>query len=189
MPRWDPDARERLIAAALQLFAERGYDHTTVSEVAERAGLAKSTFFRYFPDKRDALTAGQETLSRLLVEGIAQAPDGATPLAAIGGGLTLAASAMTPFTHELGPGLLAVIAANVELQERDALKHVGMTAAMAGALRQRGVGEPAATLAAELGGLAFKEAYATWIGADGLDLGELARAALDRLHAAAATLD
>ncbi len=77
MPRWEPDGRERLVLAALQLFSERGYDETTVAEIAERAGLTKSTFFRHFPDKRDVLSAGQETLSRLLVEGIDSAPPGA----------------------------------------------------------------------------------------------------------------
>lgn len=52
MPRWEPDARERLVVAALQLFSEQGYDETTVAVIADRAGLTKSTFPRHFPDKR-----------------------------------------------------------------------------------------------------------------------------------------
>jgi AcrR family transcriptional regulator len=64
MPRWEPDARERLVVAGLQLFSEQGYDETTVAVIADRAGLTKSTFHRHFPDKRDVLAAGQETLSR-----------------------------------------------------------------------------------------------------------------------------
>jgi AcrR family transcriptional regulator len=64
MPRWEPDARERLAVAAPQLFSEQGYDETTVAVIADRAGLAKSTFPRHFPDKRDVLAAGPETLSR-----------------------------------------------------------------------------------------------------------------------------
>jgi len=44
MPRWEPDARERLVVAALQLFSEQGYDETTVAVIADRAGLTKSTF-------------------------------------------------------------------------------------------------------------------------------------------------
>jgi AcrR family transcriptional regulator len=86
MPRWEPDARERLVSAALQLFSQQGFDDTTVAEIADRAGLAKSTFFRYFPDKRDVLTAGQETLSGLFADGICQAPAGTTPLAAVAAG-------------------------------------------------------------------------------------------------------
>ncbi|BBX65392.1 TetR family transcriptional regulator [Mycobacterium saskatchewanense] len=186
MPRWEPDARIRLVASALHLFSEQGYDRTTVAEIAERAGLTKSTFFRYFPDKREVLAAGQETLSRLLVEGIAAAPPDATPLAAVADGLERAAGEMTPLNRALAPRLKAVIATSTELQERDALKQVGLAAAMAEALRARGVPERAAALAAELGVLAFKEAFAEWIAADnGRALGELARAALDDLRTAA----
>src|SRR4051812_23760927 len=108
MPRWEPDARQRLVMAALELFSERTYDTTTVEEIAERAGLTRSTFFRHFPDKREVLAAGQETLARLFTEGIAAAPEGAAPLAAVGCGLESAATAMTPFNRELGPRLQAV---------------------------------------------------------------------------------
>jgi AcrR family transcriptional regulator len=185
MPRWEPDARERLASAALHLFSEQGYDDTTVAEIAERAGLTKSTFFRHFPDKREVLAAGQETLSRLLTEGIAAAPDDATPLTAIAAGLERAARAMTPFNRELAPRLRAVIATSTELQERDQLKQVGMAAAMADAMRARGVPDPVATLAAEVGMLAFKEAFATWVTTDNQqELGELARTGLERLHSA-----
>ena len=183
MPRWEPDARERLVAASLDLFSEQGYDETTVAEIADRAGLAKSTFFRYFPDKRDVLAAGQETLSRLLIEGITATPDGATPLTAVAAGLERAAGAMGPLNRELAPRLQAIIAASSELQERYALKQVGFAAAMAGALRDRGVPDSAASLAAEMGALAFKEAFAAWAATDNRqELGELTRIALDRLR-------
>src|ERR1700730_16719800 len=96
MARWDPGARERMVLAAVDLFTEQGYDATTVAQIAERAGVAKSTFFRHFPDKRELLTAGQETLSRLLAEGIAEAPDNASPLEAVAAGLAPALSARGP---------------------------------------------------------------------------------------------
>jgi AcrR family transcriptional regulator len=183
MPRWEPDARQRLVAAALHLFSEQGYDDTTVTEIADRAGLTKSTFFRYFPDKRDVLAAGQETLSRLFVDGISQAPANATPLTAVAAGLERAATAMRPFNRELAPHLQAAIAASTELQERAALKQVGMAAAMADALRARGVPDSVASLAAELGVLAFRDAYATWAETDNQqEFTELARTALDRLR-------
>ncbi|NMM16435.1 MAG: TetR/AcrR family transcriptional regulator [Cellulomonas sp.] len=189
MPRWKPDARERLVAAALQLFSEQGYDDTTVAEIADRAGLTRSTFFRHFPDKREVLAAGQETLSRLLVEGISAAPAGASPLTAVAAGLERAAGAMTPFNRELGPRLHAIIATSTELQERDQLKQVGLVAAMVDALRARGVPDPVAALAAELGALAFKEAYAAWVATDSSqELGALARTALDRLRSAVTEL-
>ena len=185
MPRWEPDARERLVNAALHLFSEQGYDDTTVAEIAERAGLTKSTFFRHFPDKRDVLAAGQETLSRLLAEGVAKAPEGATPLAAVAAGLEWTTAAMTPFNRELAPRLQAVIATSSELQERARLKQVGMAAAMADALRARGVPDLVATVAAEVGVLAFKEAFAAWVETDNQqELSDLARTALARLHSA-----
>ena len=183
MPRWEPDARERLVSAALHLFSEQGFDDTTVAEISDRAGLAKSTFFRYFPDKRDVLTAGQETLSRLFADGISSAPAAATPLTAVASGLERAAEAMGPFNRELALRLQAVIATSTELQERSALKQVGLAAAMAGALRARGVPDSAASLAAELGVLAFKEAYTTWLTPDNhQELGELTRKALDGMR-------
>jgi AcrR family transcriptional regulator len=172
------------VVAALQLFSEQGYDETTVAEIADRAGLTKSTFFRHFPDKRDVLSAGQETLSRLLVEGISSAPPDATPLTAVAAGLQRAASAMGPVNRELAPQLQAAIATSTELQERYALKQVGFVAAMAGALSDRGVPDLAASVAAELGALAFKQAYAAWLQTDeDQDLAQLSRAALDQLRA------
>src|SRR5690242_17470897 len=125
MARWEPGARERLVVAAVELFSEQGYDETTVAQIAERAGVTKSTFFRHFPDKRELLVAGQETLSRLLAEGIAEAPAGATPLEAVAAGLDRASTgmtAMTPVSRELAPRLSAAVAASAELRERDALK-------------------------------------------------------------------
>jgi AcrR family transcriptional regulator len=189
MPRWEPDARYRLVEAALVLFSDKGYDNTTVAEIADRAGVTKSTFFRHFPDKRELLAAGQDTLSRLLVDGIAGSPTDASPLAAVGAGLEHASAAMTPFNRELAPRLRAIIATSTELQERDALKQVGLAVAMAGALRERGVPDTVAAAAAELGALAFKEAFAAWVADDNTEeLGALARASLDRLRIAVAQL-
>ena len=91
MGRWEPNARERLVIAAVDLFSEQGYDDTTVAQIADRAGVTKSTFFRHFPDKRELLVAGQATLSRLLAEGIASAPSGAGALDAVAAGLALRA--------------------------------------------------------------------------------------------------
>lgn len=191
MARWQPGARERLVIAAVDLFAEQGYDATTVAQIAERAGVTKSTFFRHFPDKRELLVAGQETLSRLLAEGIAEAPAAASPLEAVAAGLERASGEMGPVNHALGPRLQAAVAASAELQERDALKNVGLSAAMTAALAARGVPDPTAHLAAELGVLAFKMGFARWTGDDQDDAAGLAKhalAALDELRAATAAL-
>ena len=191
MARWEPGARERLVIAAVDLFTEQGYDATKVAEIAERAGVTRSTFFRHFADKREVLVAGQEALSGLLAEGIAAAPDGASPVEAVSAGLERASNAMGPVNRELAPRIQAAVAASAELQERDALKSVGLAAAMTTALLDRGVPDPAAHLAAELGLLAFKSGFARWSAADRDDPTELAQhalAALDELRAAAAAL-
>lgn len=191
MPRWEPGVRERLVVAAVDLFTEQGFDATTVAQIAERAGTTKSTFFRYFPDKRELLVAGQETLSRLLAEGIAEAPEGASPLEAVAAGLQRASSAMGPLNRELGPSLKAAVAASAELQARDELKSVGLAAAMTTALVARDVPDPIARVAGELGVLAFKRGYAEWSEADRHGEYELAQctvAALHELRAATALL-
>jgi AcrR family transcriptional regulator len=191
MARWQPGATQRLVVAAVDLFTEQGYDATTVAQIAERAGVTKSTFFRHFADKRELLVAGQETLSTLLADGITEAPADASPLEAVAAGLERASSAMGPANRELGPRLKAAVAASTELQERDALKNVGLAAAMTAALVARGVPDPTAHLAAELGVLAFKRGYTQWSEGDRDDargLAPHALAALDDLRTAAATL-
>lgn len=191
MSRWEPNARERLVIAAVDLFTEQGYDQTTVAEIAARAGVTKSTFFRHFPDKRELLVAGQATLSRLLAEGIAAAPRDVGPLDAVAAGLSRASETFGPVNHELGPRLQALIASNAELQERSVLKSVGLASAMSEALVVRGVPEPIARLAAEMGVLAFHQGFVTWSSlpdGDGRELARLTVAALDELRAAAAAL-
>jgi AcrR family transcriptional regulator len=191
MARWQPGATQRLVVAAVELFTEQGYDATTVAQIAERAGVTKSTFFRHFSDKRELLVAGQETLSMLLADGITAAPADASPLEAVAAGLERAASAMGPANRELGPRLKAAVAASTELQERDALKNVGLAAAMTTALVARGVPDPTAHLAGELGVLAFKRGFARWSEGDRDDARGLAYhalAALEDLRTAAATL-
>ncbi|MDO9379670.1 MAG: helix-turn-helix domain-containing protein [Nocardioidaceae bacterium] len=189
MARWAPDARDRLVVAAVDLFNEQGYDDTTVAQIADRAGVTKSTFFRHFPDKRELLVAGQETLSRLLADGIADAPADATPLAAVAAGLERASGTMGQSNRELGPRLRAAVAASTELQQRDALKSVGLAAAMTEALTARGVPDPAAHLAAELGVLAFKRGYASWSeGPGGDELAAHTATALEELRDAGRSL-
>lgn len=191
MARWEPGARERLVVAAVDLFTEQGYDATTVAQIAERVGVTKSTFFRHFSDKRELLVAGQDTLSMLFAEGISEAPASVSPLQAVAAGLERASTAMGPMNRELGPRLKAAVAASSELQERDALKSVGLAAAMTTALLARGVPDPTAHLAAELGVLAFKQGYTHWSDNDRDDdpgLAHHALAALDDLRTAATTL-
>ncbi len=186
MSRWEPNARERLMQAALELYRERGYDQTTVAEIAERAGLTERTFFRYFPDKREVLFSGQDRLLEIYVTTIAGAPEAATRMEMVAAAL----QAVTPVfdeLHDFSRQRHAVIAAYPELQERELLKRASLAAAVAEALRQRGVTEPAASLAAESGVIAFKTAYTRWASdPDAPDLSRLIHEAFGQLHAMAA---
>jgi AcrR family transcriptional regulator len=189
MARWQPNARERLAQAALDLFAERGYENTTVIDIAERAGLGKTTFFRHFPDKREVLFGG-DTMSGLLASGITSAPTSATPLEAITAALDAAGrEAFTPALREFSARRRAVIAANPELQEREALKGLGLIASMTDALRRRGVPDLTSTVAAQLGALALKISYDRWIDAtDDQEFSQLARRTLSEVRAATGQL-
>ena len=163
MARWEPNARERLVRAAVDLFTEQGYDATTVTQIADRAGgLTKTTFFRHFPDKREVLFAGQETHTRLLAEALAAAPPDATPLTAVAAALDALAGSFDDDRRELAAKLMVLIADNAELHERSVFKHAILAAAIADGLRERGVPDRTAALAADMGMLAFDEAFARW---------------------------
>jgi AcrR family transcriptional regulator len=185
MGRWQPDARGRLLKAALELYGERGFERTTVAEIAARAGLTERTFFRHFSDKREVLFAGVEMLSRVIVEAVAAAPAGVPPIELAAAGVR-AAGAVIQEGGELPRQRAAIVAASAELQERELIKLASLSAALARTLRERGVAEPAASLTAETGIAVFKVAFERWI-AEGEERGfaVLARDSFNRLRALA----
>ena len=149
-----------------------------MAEIAERAGLSERTFFRYFVDKREVLFWGAGTLAELMVDAVAAAPGDAPPLDAVAAALDAAAGVLAE-RREFARRRQAIIAANAELQERELIKLAAIAAALAGTLRERGVGEPAASLAAEAGIAVFRVAFERWI-AEGEDQ-DLARVIQDAL--------
>ncbi len=190
MSRWEPNARARLERAALDLFVERGYDATTVAEIAERAGLTKRTFFRHFTDKREVLFGGQEIMIRLLVEGIAGAPGPTTPLDAVGAALAAVAPVFDLDRLDVVRQRQTVIDANVELRERELLKGATLTTAMAEGLRQRGLPESVVHVAAQLGQLALHSTFVRWARPDNeRKFTDLAQETLAELKTATAALD
>ncbi len=189
MSRWEPNTRERLMRAAVAEFLDRGYESVTVAEITERAGLTKRTFFRHYADKREVLFAGQDILSRLFSGSIASAPAEATPVEAISAALTAIGEVFGPERREWARKVQVVVAGHSDLRERELLKRAKLRAAMAEALRERGVGEPAASLAAEIGGLAFTTGFQRWVEpSNERGFGELCREALAELVAATALL-
>jgi AcrR family transcriptional regulator len=186
MARWEPDSRGRLEQAALALYAERGYENTTVAEIAAHAGLTERTFFRHFADKREVLFWGGRMLQELVVGAVDAAPESASPIDAV----TLALEATGPMFEERRDSARRrqrVIDANTELRERELIKLESLASALADALRRRGVADPAATLTAEAGIAVFRVAFARWVSdSDSRDLPQHIRESLDELQAVTA---
>jgi AcrR family transcriptional regulator len=167
MGRWQPDARGRLGQAAMELYGERGYEQTTVAEIADRAGLTARTFFRYFTDKREVLFAGSDALGERLLVALDAAPATDAPFTAVMAALSVV-SGLIGDDREHSCRRQAVITANAELKERELAKLATWSAELAGGLRRRGVSEPAASLAAETGVAVFRVAFDRWLaGPDG----------------------
>ncbi len=165
----------------MELYVERGFENTTVAEIAERAGLTERTFFRHFADKREVLFSGSAALEELLVKTVAGAPDSAAPIAVVGLALEAAGAALQE-RGDWAKQRQGVIAANAELRERELIKLALLSAALAEALRQRGVKDPDASLTAEAGMAAFKVAFESWVQQPAKrNLPRLIRESLDRL--------
>jgi AcrR family transcriptional regulator len=186
MSRWEPDGRGRLEQAALALYAERGFAHTTVAEIAERAGVTERTFFRHFADKREVLFAGAGTLQELLVSTVANASKSLAPLDAVAAGLD-AAGALFQEHRATVRQRAAIIAGTPELHERELIKLASLSAALAEALRGRGLSGPAASLTAEVGTAVFRIAFERWIeDTNDREFAQLVRQSLDQLKAVTA---
>src|SRR3984957_16989019 len=185
MGRWEPDSRGRLQEAALALYSERGFDQTTAAQIAARAGLTERTFFRHFADKREVLFGGSALLQERVVAGVVSAPPEDGPLDAVARGLAAAAAMLGEFRRDLSRQRQIVIAANPELRERELAKLADYAATVANALRQRGVAEPQASLAADAGMTVFRVAMERWAsGDDDRDLADVMRDSMEGLRAA-----
>ena len=163
MARWEPDARGRLEKAAMDLFIERGYEHTTVGDIATRAALTERTFFRYFADKREVLFSGSKELERTIVDHIAAAPRDLPALDVLAAAYAAAGTWLENMRAiEYVRARYALVAKHAEIQERELIKLAGLASATLKALVARGVPEPTAGLAAELGLAVFKLSFERW---------------------------
>jgi AcrR family transcriptional regulator len=162
MARWEPDAAGRLADAAMQLYRERGFDRTTVADIAARAGLTERTFFRYFADKREVLFSGAHVLQDFLVDRVARARASMPPIDAVAGALADTGELFEE-RRDFARQRHALIVTHAELQERELIKLASLASAIGQALRRRGVPGPAASLAAEAGITIFKRAFESWV--------------------------
>src|ERR1041384_1342952 len=135
MGRWEPDAQGRMIRAALELFAERGFDQTTAGDIAAKAGVTERTFFRHFADKREVLFDGAHTMEHTVPDVTAAAPAELSALDAALAGMT-AAGELVADRHEHSVLRSRIIAANAPLHERELLKLAAMTEATTKALHE-----------------------------------------------------
>lgn len=165
MGRWEPDARGRMRAAAIELYLERGFDETTVADIADRAGVTERTFFRHFADKREVLFVGSEQLQDAVVAAICASPPSMSPLETAATAMEAAASLLQD-GRDYARKRAAAIASTPNLLERELLKMSTLSDAAAEALRARGVSEPTATLAAQTGVTIFHVSFQRWIGDD-----------------------
>jgi AcrR family transcriptional regulator len=184
MPRSGAEARARLREAALELYAERGYDATTTAEIAARAGVTERTYFRHFADKREVLFDGEVELRELMTAAIASAPGGPAPLPLVLRAYSAAVPLFVAGRH-VAERRAEVIATSAALQERAHTKSAALTDALIGALRARGVPEPTARLAARAGAAVFERASRAWDGTSGPALAALITQAAEELRALA----
>lgn len=184
MPRWEPDARSRLEAAALTLFSELGFDGTTVEAIADEAGLTKRTFFRYFADKREVLF-GSEDIEGLVLGAVRSAPPSAQALDAAGLGL-LALAGVLDKQGEKAIKRIRAVRASHALWERQLLKFESLAESVAQVLQARGVQEHEARIAAQMGITALRAASDRWLEGKNRSLRKLLQHTLDDLRLIAA---
>ncbi len=186
MSRWSPNSRGRLEQAAYELFLDRGYEQTTVADIAKRAGLTERTFFRHYADKREVLFGGTAVLQHELLQAIHGLPPAVSPIEAVRIAV-VAASRLMHGRRALSRERQQVVDAHADLQERGLIKRATLTAALAHGLQQRGVPEPAASLAADMGMAVFYVGFGRWLDDPaGRELVEIVHEGFDELKAVAA---
>jgi len=126
--------RERLTRAAMALFLDRGFEATTLDDIAAAADISRRSFFHYFTSKEDVVFAWQEESAAALIAAVAARPANESMLAA-------AENAIYAMVRQLKPGEAMAIARlkrdNPALQARDQVKHEKLERALAEALGKR----------------------------------------------------
>lgn len=151
-------SRETLAEAACELFLEQGYAATSVSDIASRAGVSRSSFFNYFSSKSDVIWGGFDTRARAACAAIAAESDPAVALRAIADGFAPDSLALA-ITHAAAMGLAA------DLASERALRQAELGRAVSDRLSHRGLPRLAADVRGAAAGGAVLAAVWEWSGA------------------------
>lgn len=162
MPRWKPNAKDRLIEAALVLYDKQGFAETTIAQIAAQANLTTRTFYRHFADKREVLFAYSE-----------EAP---SSVETVRGALTSSASVVKLIERalllrslefeedfELMKVRHEVIQSNDELRERDLRKRDDFTKNLYASFLDNGLERLQAQIAAKISVALFNTAMNEWL--------------------------
>jgi AcrR family transcriptional regulator len=183
MSRWEPNARERLEQAALELFVAQGFAETTVPQIAQRAGLTTRTFFRHFSDKREVLFADEDDIPVMAARMIAEAPASLSTLEVVASGLETVATALFGGDVEHVERRRAVIDADDSLRERELRKLAALTDAISQGFALRGVDALTSTLVAHVTTTVFSVSIERWLAQHGsTPLADLLRDTLEALQ-------
>ncbi|MCQ8195058.1 TetR/AcrR family transcriptional regulator [Streptomyces rugosispiralis] len=183
MPRWESDAQGRLERAALELFETQGFERTSVAQIARTAGLTERSFYRYFPDKREVLFAGNELEAHLVAQ-VEAADRSLRPIEALLTALGTADEIFRP--REFLLRRIKVIAANPALAERDLIKLADIAEALARALERRGVEPGKARFIIDVAIAISRRATSRWLAEPDATLSELVAQAVAELCEAVA---
>ena len=175
-------ARQRIIEAARELFLERGFDGVSVGDIAERAEVGRTTFFRYFGDKQEVVFAKeQELLETIAAAG--QADDAAAPQSA-----SEAVEQLRPIVLALcaqaaaDPGAYArhyqLVEQHPELRDRDVVKMQQIADKLSDLLIRRGCDEAIAVFAGQIALACYQTAKR--LGGDPRSLADETQAAFSR---------
>ena len=160
---------EAIVAAALELFAERGFERTTVDQIAAAADISRRTFFRYFADKEELFFAEDERLLEVVEATLDAAPAG-EPVLELARRATRALAAHSVADPERRLARERLIAATPALQARRLAKNLRWEQAITARLRELGSGEQEALLVPKLAMACFQTAYERWVRDPGQDL-------------------
>jgi AcrR family transcriptional regulator len=126
--------RERLTRAAMALFLERGFEATTLDDIAAAADISRRSFFHYFASKEDVVFAWHEEITSALIAAVAARPRDESMLAA-------AENAISAMARQIEPSEAIAMAClkrdNPALQARDQVKYEKLERALADALAKR----------------------------------------------------